>query len=70
MATTMSGCSTSRPRRSSWLTKDKWEIRGGEFSPDGKPVTLTANVDGNEDIYLHDLATGKTTALADAQRRE
>jgi dipeptidyl aminopeptidase/acylaminoacyl peptidase len=46
-----------------WLTKDKWEIRGGEFSPDDKYVTFSANVDGNEDIYLHDLATGKSTAL-------
>jgi dipeptidyl aminopeptidase/acylaminoacyl peptidase len=47
----------------SWLTKDKWEIRGGEFSPDGKHITFSANVDGNEDIYLHDLATGKSTQL-------
>jgi dipeptidyl aminopeptidase/acylaminoacyl peptidase len=45
-----------------WLTHDKWEIRGGEFSPDGKHITFSANVDGNEDIYLHDLATGKSTA--------
>jgi dipeptidyl aminopeptidase/acylaminoacyl peptidase len=47
----------------SWLTKDKWEIRGGEFSPDGKHLTFSANVDGNEDIYLHDLATAKSAAL-------
>ena len=46
-----------------WLTKDKWEIRGGEFSPDGKQVTFTANVDGNEDIYLYELAAGRSTAL-------
>ena len=46
-----------------WLTHDKWEIRGGEFSPDGKHITFSANVDGNEDIYLHDLATGKSTVL-------
>jgi len=52
-----------RPGSIRWLTKDKWEIRGGEFSPDGKHVTFTANVDGNEDLYLHDLATGKSTAL-------
>jgi len=50
-----------------WITKDKWEIRGGEFSPDGKRLTFSANVDGNEDIYLHDLATGKSTALAIAK---
>jgi Tol biopolymer transport system component len=42
----------------SWLTHDEWEIRGGEFSPDGKHITFSANVDGSEDIYLHDLATG------------
>jgi len=46
-----------------WLTHDKWEIRGSEFSPDGKHVTFTANVDGNVEIYLHDLAAGKSTAL-------
>ncbi|MGA7892799.1 MAG: S9 family peptidase [Candidatus Sulfotelmatobacter sp.] len=51
------------PGEIKWLTKDKWEIRGGEFSPDGKNITFSANVDGNEDIYLHDLATGKSTAL-------
>jgi dipeptidyl aminopeptidase/acylaminoacyl peptidase len=47
-----------------WLTKDKWDLRGGEFSPDGKHVTFTANVDGNQDIYLYDIATKKSTVLA------
>jgi len=56
-----------QPAEIEWLTKDKSEIRGGEFSPDGKRVTFTANVDGNEDIYLHDLGTGKSTALAIAK---
>jgi dipeptidyl aminopeptidase/acylaminoacyl peptidase len=50
-------------KKITWLTKDKWEISGGEFSPDGKHLTFSANVDGNEDIYLHDLATGKSTVL-------
>ncbi len=50
-------------KKITWLTKDKWEIHGGEFSPDGKQITFTANVDGNEDIYMNDLATGKPTAL-------
>ncbi len=50
-------------KKVSWITKDKWEIRGGEFSPDGKHIVFTANVDGNEEIYFHDLATGKSTAL-------
>ncbi|MGA8490260.1 MAG: S9 family peptidase [Terriglobales bacterium] len=47
----------------SWLTRDKWEISGGNFSPNGKVVTWEANVEGDTYIYLHDLATGKTTAL-------
>jgi dipeptidyl aminopeptidase/acylaminoacyl peptidase len=50
-------------KKITWLTKEKWEIRGGQFFPDGKRVTWTANVDGNTDIYVHDLATGKTSAL-------
>jgi dipeptidyl aminopeptidase/acylaminoacyl peptidase len=50
-------------KKISWLTKDKWEIRGHEFSPDGKHITFSANVDGNEDIYLYDLAAGKAAAL-------
>lgn len=47
----------------SWLTKDKWEVQGGNFSPDGKVVLWTANVDGNTDIYRHDLAADRTTTL-------
>jgi dipeptidyl aminopeptidase/acylaminoacyl peptidase len=46
-----------------WLTRDKWEISAEDFSPDGRFVTWTANVDGNTAIYLHDLNTGKTTTL-------
>jgi dipeptidyl aminopeptidase/acylaminoacyl peptidase len=52
-----------QPDEIRWLTKDKWEIRGGEFSPDGKHITFSANVDGNEDIYLYDRVTHKSTAL-------
>ena len=62
-ATTTSACSISPRKKIDWLTQDKWEIEGGNFSPDGKSVTWTANVDGNTDIYVHDLATGKTTSL-------
>jgi dipeptidyl aminopeptidase/acylaminoacyl peptidase len=50
-------------KKISWLTKDKWEISGDNFSPDGKSVTWTANVDGDTNIYIHDRATGKTTQL-------
>src|SRR6267143_3386656 len=46
-----------------WLTQDKWEISGESFSPDGKFLTYNANVDGNTDIYLYDVASGKAHAL-------
>jgi dipeptidyl aminopeptidase/acylaminoacyl peptidase len=46
-----------------WLTNDKWEVSGGRFSPDGKFLTYTANVDGNTDIYLYDFAAGNAHAL-------
>jgi dipeptidyl aminopeptidase/acylaminoacyl peptidase len=50
-------------RKISWLTQERWEIGGGNFSPDGKQVTWTANVEGNSDIYLHGLVSGKTAML-------
>ena len=50
-------------KKISWLTKDKWEISGANFSPDGKFVMWTANVDGNIGIYLHNLATDTTREL-------
>lgn len=46
-----------------WLTQDKWEIEGGGYSPDGKLVAWTANVDGNTDIFVHNPSDGKTTSL-------
>lgn len=46
-----------------WLTQDKWEIAGDSFSPDGKSLIYTANVDGNNDIYLYEVAAGKARAL-------
>ena len=50
-------------RKISWITNDKWQMRGQEFSPDGKRLVFRANVDGNEDIFIHDLVTGKSAAL-------
>ncbi|HXZ31779.1 MAG TPA: S9 family peptidase [Terriglobales bacterium] len=50
-------------KKISWLTKDKWEISGVGFSPDGRYVTWTANIDGNIAIYLHNLATDTTKQL-------
>jgi dipeptidyl aminopeptidase/acylaminoacyl peptidase len=46
-----------------WLTQEKWEISGESFSPNGKFLTYSANVDGNSDIYLYDIASGKARAL-------
>ena len=46
-----------------WLTQDKWEISGESFSPDGKFLTYNANVDGDTNIYLYDIATGKAGPL-------
>src|SRR5260370_41165514 len=39
-----------------WLTTDKWEYMGGNFSPNGKLLTWTANVDGNTDITVFTIA--------------
>jgi dipeptidyl aminopeptidase/acylaminoacyl peptidase len=50
-------------KKVTWLTQDKWRINGGNFSPDGKHVTWTANVDGNAEIYLHDVVSGKTSTV-------
>ena len=50
-------------KKISWLTQDKWRIRGGEFSHDGQHLTFSADVDGNEDIYLLDLVSKTSTAL-------
>jgi dipeptidyl aminopeptidase/acylaminoacyl peptidase len=50
-------------KKITWLTQDKWESHGRNFSPDGKSVLWTTNVDGNIDIYTHELASGKTTSL-------
>ncbi len=50
-------------KKITWLTKEKWETSAGHFSPDGKSVTWTANVDGNTDIFIHDLSPGKTTPV-------
>ncbi len=43
-----------------WLTNDKWEAGAGSFSPDGASVTWTANVEGNTNIYLHNLSAQNT----------
>ena len=59
----MSACSTSLPSNIDWLTNDKWEIAAGSFSPDGRSLCWTANVDGNTNIYVYDLASKQTQTL-------
>ena len=46
-----------------WLSQEKWEIESGSFSPDGKLATWSANVDGNEDLFVYDIAAKKVAAL-------
>jgi dipeptidyl aminopeptidase/acylaminoacyl peptidase len=46
-----------------WITQDKWEISGDRFTPAGKFLTYSANVDGNTDIYMYDLDSAKARSL-------
>jgi dipeptidyl aminopeptidase/acylaminoacyl peptidase len=50
-------------KKITWLTTDKWEVSSGKFAPDGKSLTWTANVDGNADILVYDLATRRPHLL-------
>jgi dipeptidyl aminopeptidase/acylaminoacyl peptidase len=50
-------------KKVTWLTNDKWEVVSGKFSPDGKRLTWIANVDGNQDIYVYDLASRQAKPL-------
>lgn len=49
-------------RKITWLTHEKWEVQAGKFSPDGKLTTWTANVDGNSEIFVHNMMTGRSQA--------
>jgi len=51
-------------RQVTWLTRDHWEINAGRFSPDGKRVTWTSNLDGNQEIFVYDLSSHQARALA------
>ncbi len=46
-----------------WLTSDTWETTSGAFSPDGRSVTWTSNIDGNSDVHVRELAGAKTTTV-------
>ena len=50
-------------RKITWLTNDKWEVGAGSFSPDGASLTWSANVEGNTNLYLYNLATQKAEML-------
>ncbi|HZR29616.1 MAG TPA: S9 family peptidase [Terriglobales bacterium] len=47
----------------SWLTMDKWESTGGNFSYNGKLLTWTTNVDGNTDVLLYNIENRSTQTL-------
>ncbi len=46
-----------------WLTSEKWELSAGSFSPDGKSLTWTANIDGNLNIFMYAVVGRRVTAL-------
>jgi dipeptidyl aminopeptidase/acylaminoacyl peptidase len=46
-----------------WLTQDKWEISAGGFSPDGKVMTWTANIDGERAVFFYDTTTKQAAPL-------
>jgi dipeptidyl aminopeptidase/acylaminoacyl peptidase len=50
-------------KKITWLTTDKWEASSGKFSPDGKRLAWTVNIDGNQDIYVYDIASREPNAL-------
>jgi dipeptidyl aminopeptidase/acylaminoacyl peptidase len=54
-------------KRIAWLSDEKWQVSGGFFSPDGKSVTWSANLDGNVDLYIHDLGSGRTHKMPVAE---
>ena len=46
-----------------WITAERWQVEGGNFSPDGRSISLRVDADGFVDLYLHDLASGKNSLL-------
>jgi dipeptidyl aminopeptidase/acylaminoacyl peptidase len=50
-------------KKITWITSDKWKVSSGQFSPDGKRVTWTANIDGDQGISVYDLATKQARVL-------
>ena len=54
---------TIATKKIEWLTKEKWEVEAGDFAPDGKTLTWTANTDGVVDVYRYNLLTKKAEKL-------
>ncbi|HWR14557.1 MAG TPA: S9 family peptidase [Terriglobales bacterium] len=50
-------------KKPDWITHEKWEVFSGDFSPDGRFITWTANTDGVIDIYRYEIATKKAEKL-------
>lgn len=46
-----------------WVTEEKWEISGASFIPDGQSLTYTANIEGNVDIWMYEISSGKVHPL-------
>ncbi|HET7161250.1 MAG TPA: S9 family peptidase [Rhodanobacteraceae bacterium] len=47
-----------------WITTGPWQAGAGAFTPDGKRVTYFINGDGRVDLYMYDLADGRSEKLA------
>ena len=47
-----------------WLTNEKWRVSSGSFSPDGRWLTWTTNVDGNTDIVSYNIAEKRAATLS------
>jgi len=46
-----------------WLTDENWEVDAGSFSPDGKQLTWTTNIDGSSEMFVFDLADRHSNVL-------
>ena len=45
------------PPAVTWVTEERWEMSAGNFSPDGRWLTYSANVDGNGELYSYNPTT-------------
>jgi dipeptidyl aminopeptidase/acylaminoacyl peptidase len=54
------------------LKRDAWEQDAGDFSPDGKTLIWSSNVDGRTTLFAYDVASGasRTLPLPDGVNRE